>query len=153
MGGYHIGSFKPLFRGAAMPCLQPRGRAARKSWRRRAAVLALGLASLGASALGASAAHPAGFDARSFGGMRFRNVGPYRGGRVCAVTGVRGRPATFYFGSTGGGVWKTDDAGTTLDPISDRDFSTGSGRAIPRAPFDPHRNYLSRRQPQPPRHP
>ncbi|MBV8200274.1 MAG: glycosyl hydrolase [Acidobacteria bacterium] len=68
--------------------------------------------------------------------MRFRNVGPYRGGRVCAVTGVRGRPSTYYFGSTGGGVWKTDDAGVSWEPISDRDLSTGSVGAIAVAPSD-----------------
>jgi photosystem II stability/assembly factor-like uncharacterized protein len=123
-----------------MTCHQPQGRAARKSWRCRGAVLALGLASLAASA-----APQSGFDARNFGGMggmRFRNVGPYRGGRVCAVTGVRGRPATFYFGSTGGGVWKTDDAGTRWEPISDRDFSTGSVGAIAVAPSDANVIYV-----------
>ncbi|HEV3460230.1 MAG TPA: glycosyl hydrolase, partial [Thermoanaerobaculia bacterium] len=123
-----------------MTCHQPQGRAARKSWRCRGAVLALGLASLAASA-----APTSGFDARNFGGMggmRFRNVGPYRGGRVCAVTGVRGRPATFYFGSTGGGVWKTDDAGTRWEPISDRDFSTGSVGAIAVAPSDANVIYV-----------
>ena len=78
----------------------------------------------------------AALDAARFGGMRFRSVGPYRGGRVCAVTGVRGRPSTFYFGSTGGGVWKTGDAGTTWEPLSDRDFRTGSIGAIAVAPSD-----------------
>jgi photosystem II stability/assembly factor-like uncharacterized protein len=85
---------------------------------------------------------PAPLAAARFGGMRFRSVGPYRGGRVCAVTGVRGRPATFYFGSTGGGVWKTDDAGTSWQPISDRDFSTGSVGAIAVAPSDPNVLYV-----------
>jgi photosystem II stability/assembly factor-like uncharacterized protein len=108
------------------------------SWRCLGAVLALGVSSLAPAAAAAPTepARPGAFDARRFGGMRWRNVGPFRGGRVCAVTGVRGRPATFYFGSTGGGVWKTDDAGTTWEPISDRDLSTGSIGAIAVAPSD-----------------
>jgi len=113
-----------------MTCFQPR------RGRCRGPLLVLGVAALAVAATATSAEHPAGFDARRFGGMRFRNVGPYRGGRVCAVTGVRGRPATFYFGSTGGGVWKTDDAGTSWEPISDRDFATGSVGAIAVAPSD-----------------
>ena len=47
-----------------------------------------------------------------FGGLQFRNIGPFRGGRVTAVTGVRHDPLTFYFGATGGGVWKTSDGGS-----------------------------------------
>ncbi len=43
--------------------------------------------------------------------LRWRSIGPFRGGRVLAVTGVRGQPETYYFGSVGGGVWKTNDAG------------------------------------------
>jgi photosystem II stability/assembly factor-like uncharacterized protein len=83
------------------------------------------------------------FDAASFGGaMRFRSVGPYRGGRVCAVSGVRGRPATFYFGATGGGVWKTDDAGAHWENVSDRDFRTGSVGAIAVAPSDANVIYV-----------
>jgi len=47
-----------------------------------------------------------------FEGLEFRNIGPFRGGRVAAVTGVRHEPLTFYFGGTGGGVWKTTDGGS-----------------------------------------
>jgi hypothetical protein len=45
--------------------------------------------------------------------MEWRNIGPHRGGRSVTVAGVRGHPLTYYFGGTGGGVWKTDDAGET----------------------------------------
>ena len=48
-----------------------------------------------------------------FQALDYRLIGPYRGGRVTAVAGIPDRPATFYMGATGGGVWKTTDAGTT----------------------------------------
>jgi photosystem II stability/assembly factor-like uncharacterized protein len=51
--------------------------------------------------------------------MKWRQIGPFRGGRALAVTGVPGDPATFYFGAVAGGVWKTTDAGGTWKPISD----------------------------------
>ncbi|MGH7740548.1 MAG: VPS10 domain-containing protein [Candidatus Eiseniibacteriota bacterium] len=63
-------------------------------------------------------------------GMKYRCIGPYRGGRVTAVTGVRGEPFTFYFGSTGGGVWKSTDAGSNWESVSDKDFKSGSVGAI-----------------------
>jgi photosystem II stability/assembly factor-like uncharacterized protein len=52
-------------------------------------------------------------------GLRWRLIGPFRGGRVNAVSGVPGQPDTFYFGSVGGGVWKSDNAGRTWTPIFD----------------------------------
>ena len=63
-------------------------------------------------------------------GMTWRNIGPFRGGRSNAVAGVRGEPRTFYFGSTGGGLWKTTDAGENWANISDGFFNTGSVGAI-----------------------
>ena len=63
-------------------------------------------------------------------GMRYRMIGPERGGRVTAVTGVPSQPLTFYMGSTGGGVWKTTDAGHTWSNISDGFFPVGSMGAI-----------------------
>ena len=54
-----------------------------------------------------------------FSAMQWRCIGPHRGGRVLAVSGVRGQPNTFYFGAVGGGVWKTTDAGRTWTPIFD----------------------------------
>ena len=60
--------------------------------------------------------------------LEWRHVGPFRGGRSCAVTGVPGKPNLFYFGATGGGVWKTLDGGRSWENISDGYFggSTGS---------------------------
>ncbi len=71
-------------------------------------------------------------------GLEFRLVGPFRGGRVVAVAGVVGSPLTFYFGGTGGGVWKTADGGQSWEPVSDKFFRTGSVGAIAVAPSDPN---------------
>ena len=65
----------------------------------------------------------------------WRNIGPFRGGRSAAVTGVAGKPDLFYFGSTGGGVWRTQNGGRTWDNISDGFFG-GSIGAIEVAPSD-----------------
>src|SRR6516164_7088249 len=63
-------------------------------------------------------------------GMKYRMIGPERGGRVTAVTGVPTQPFTFYMGSTGGGVWKTTDAGHSWVNISDGQIPLGSMGAI-----------------------
>ncbi len=62
--------------------------------------------------------------------MQWRLVGPYRGGRVTAVTGVPSRPHTYYMGATGGGVWKTKNAGHTWANVSDGFFNTTSIGAV-----------------------
>ncbi len=69
-------------------------------------------------------------DASLFQHLRYRNVGPARGGRVTTVTGVPSQPHTFYMGSTGGGVWRTTDAGQSWVNISDRYFAVGSMGAV-----------------------
>jgi photosystem II stability/assembly factor-like uncharacterized protein len=70
--------------------------------------------------------------------MTWRNIGPFRGGRSVASTGVIGDPFTYYMGSTGGGVWKTTDAGITWKNISDGYFKTGTVGAIAVAESDPN---------------
>ena len=65
-----------------------------------------------------------------FHGLKWRNIGPYRGGRSVASSGVIGQPHTYYMGSTGGGVFKTTDSGITWKNISDDFFKTGSVGAI-----------------------
>ena len=70
--------------------------------------------------------------------FEFRNIGPFSGGRVTAVAGVPQQPFTFYFGATGGGVWKTTDGGLHWEPVSDKDFKTGSVGALAVAPSDPN---------------
>lgn len=77
-----------------------------------------------------------------FAALEWRNVGPFRGGRSTTVTGVAQHPERFYFGSTGGGVWRSDDAGTTWRNISDGHFATGSVGAIAVAPSDPNVVYV-----------
>ncbi len=67
--------------------------------------------------------------------MHWRQVGPFRGGRVLAVTGVPGEPNVFYFGAAAGGVWKTTDAGANWTPIFDKESIASIG-AIAVAPSD-----------------
>jgi len=75
-------------------------------------------------------------------GLTYRNVGPHRGGRVTAVAGVPGQPFLFYMGNTGGGVWKTDDAGESWVNITDGQFQVGSVGAIAVAPSDANVIYV-----------
>ena len=70
-------------------------------------------------------------------GLRYRMIGPERGGRVTAVTGVPSEPYTFYMGSTGGGVWKTTDAGHSWKNISDGFFKVASMGAVEVSLSDP----------------
>ncbi len=74
--------------------------------------------------------------------LRWRSIGPYRGGRVTAVSGVPGQPNVYYMGATGGGVWKTDDGGIPWNPITDRYVKTGSVGALAVAPSDPNVVYV-----------
>ena len=62
-----------------------------------------------------------------YGAMRWRQVGPFRGGRVLAVTGVPGEPNVFYFGAVSGGVWKSADAGANWEPIFDKEDISSIG--------------------------
>jgi photosystem II stability/assembly factor-like uncharacterized protein len=71
------------------------------------------------------------------GALEWRFIGPFRGGRVLAVTGVPGDQRTFYFGSVGGGVWKTTDAGTVWTPVFDSQSIASIG-AIAVAPSNPN---------------
>jgi len=81
------------------------------------------------------------FDDKFFHDLRWRSIGPHRGGRSLAVTGVRGQPELFYFGSVDGGVWRTNDAGRTWNPIFDSQ-PIGSIGAIAVAPSNPEVIYV-----------
>ena len=67
------------------------------------------------------------YDEKLYNALEWRSIGPYRGGRSAAVTGVPGKSNLFYFGSTGGGVWRTTDAGNTWSNISDGFFGGSIG--------------------------
>ena len=67
---------------------------------------------------------------KNFHNLKWRNIGPFRGGRSVASSGVVGQPMTYYMGNTGGGVWKTTDDGITWKNISDGYFKTGTVGAI-----------------------
>lgn len=70
--------------------------------------------------------------------VHFRSIGPFRGGRAVAVAGVASEPDVYYFGATGGGVWKTTDSGAHWTPISDGQLTSGSIGAIAVADSDPN---------------
>lgn len=76
-----------------------------------------------------------------YSGLKWRHIGPFRGGRVNAVTGVPGQPTVFYFGSVGGGVWKSTNAGRNWSPIFDSQ-PVGSIGAIAVAPSRPETIYV-----------
>ena len=77
-----------------------------------------------------------------YAGLRWRNIGPFHGGRISAVTGVIGEAGTFYMGTPQGGVWKTTSAGVTWDPIFDEVTEADGIGAIQVAPSDPNIIYV-----------
>ena len=82
------------------------------------------------------------FDQRNFGEMRWRSIGPYRGGRTRAVAGVPSQPNVFYMGVCNGGVWKTTDYGRVWRPVFDGQ-PTGSIGAIAVSPSNPNIVYVA----------
>lgn len=74
--------------------------------------------------------------------LKYRNIGPFRGGRSVTASGVVNDPLTYYFGTTGGGVWKTSDAGQHWENISDGFFTTGSVGAVAVAESNPNIVYV-----------
>jgi photosystem II stability/assembly factor-like uncharacterized protein len=74
--------------------------------------------------------------------VKWRCIGPFRGGRSNCATGVVGNPAVYYMGTTGGGLWKTEDMGTTWRNVSDGFFKTGSVGAVAVAESDPNIVYV-----------
>ena len=74
--------------------------------------------------------------------VKWRCIGPFRGGRSNCATGVVGNPNVYYQGTTGGGLWKTDDMGITWRNVSDGFFKTGSVGAVAVAESDPNIIYV-----------
>jgi photosystem II stability/assembly factor-like uncharacterized protein len=81
------------------------------------------------------------YDQKLFSEMRWRCIGPFRGGRTVAITGVPHQPNVFYIAAVNGGVWRTTDTGNTWEPIFD-DQDTGSVGAIAVSPSDPNIIYV-----------
>ncbi len=73
-----------------------------------------------------------------YSGLKWRNIGPFRGGRSVTSTGVVGQPMTYYMGTTGGGIWKTVDDGITWKNVSDGQLNTGTVGAIAVAESNPN---------------
>ncbi len=86
--------------------------------------------------------NPLGADTTTYKATAWRNVGPWRGGRSVAVAGITSQPLTYFAGYTGGGLWRTDDAGISWRNISDGFFRTGSIGAIAVAPSDANVIYV-----------
>src|SRR4026207_1107379 len=102
----------------------------------RTAVLLAAVIAAGMSGRWPVARAAAPFNPNLFSGLRWRMLGPFRGGRVDAVSGVPGRPNEFYFGSVNGGVWKAVAAGGVWTPIFDGQpvASIGALAVAPSAP-------------------
>src|ERR1017187_4418652 len=81
------------------------------------------------------------FDPKLYSALEWRSIGPYRGGRTVGAAGIADQPNVFFIGVNNGGVWKTDDAGRTWNPIFD-DQPTGSIGAIAVAPSNPDVLYV-----------
>src|SRR6266403_2629477 len=76
------------------------------------------------------------------GALHWRNIGPNRGGRSLAVAGSRARPNEYYFGATGGGLWKTTDGGISWRPLTDGLIHSSSIGAVAVAPSNPDIVYI-----------
>jgi photosystem II stability/assembly factor-like uncharacterized protein len=113
----------------------------RRSLARVACAAAVALVIAFATLPRAGAQGGVGVDMTLFSGLKWRMVGPHRAGRVNAVSGVPGQPNTFYFGSVGGGVWKTTNAGRTWMPVFDANHVASIG-AIGVAPSNPDIVYV-----------
>src|SRR5882757_2616487 len=82
------------------------------------------------------------FDQKFYSKLTWRNIGPKRGGRSLGATGSPGRPNEYYFGATGGGLWKTTDGGTEWAPVTDGAIKSSSVGAIAVCPTNPDVVYI-----------
>ena len=85
---------------------------------------------------------PASFDSALLAGLSWTEIGPNRGGRSLAVGGSAARPDEYWFGATGGGLWKTTDGGITWKPVTDGKISSASVGAVAVAPSNPDVVYI-----------
>ncbi|MGH9415242.1 MAG: WD40/YVTN/BNR-like repeat-containing protein [Terriglobales bacterium] len=91
-----------------------------------------------ATAFGLALSAPAQVNPTLYAGVQWRNIGPWHGGRISAVTGAMGQPGVYYVGTPQGGIWKTTSAGVTWHPIFDQVTDVDSIGAIQAAPSDPN---------------
>src|SRR5216683_1130912 len=77
------------------------------------------------------------YNEAQFKGMKWRNIGPHRGGRVLAVAGIPGSSLTYYFGAVAGGVWRTTDGGVSWQPLFEKQTTSSIG-SIAVADSDPN---------------
>src|SRR5690242_5818016 len=89
-----------------------------------------------------AATAPAGPDSTFLGNFKWRNIGPDRGGRSIAVSGVKGRAKEAYFGAVGGGLWKTTDAGENWRPVTDGQLHSASVGAVAVSESNPDIVYI-----------
>lgn len=82
------------------------------------------------------------YSPESFAALEWRNIGPNRGGRSIAVAGSPSRPLEYYFGATGGGLWKTTDGGVSWRPVTDGQINSSSVGAVAVAPSNPDIIYI-----------
>lgn len=90
-----------------------------------------------APAATSASASASGIDESLYGGMKWRSIGPDRGGRSIAVAGSSARPNEYFFGAAGGGIWKSTDYGNTWEPVADKDLGSSSVGAIAVAASNP----------------
>ncbi len=114
-----------------------------RAFRFTAGLFCLSLFLVPASMAQTVATHPTAWNQVTgpLGGLHWRMIGPFRGGRTIAVSGVEGQPSVFYFGGVGGGVWKSSNAGETWEPIFDKEPISSIG-ALVVAPSDPNIIYV-----------
>ncbi len=105
-------------------------------------VMAAAALPAGAQRKAAAPPTPPALDTSAFRALQWRNVGPFRGGRANSAAGIPTQPLTYFGGYTGGGLWRTDDAGINWRNISDGWFRTGSIGAIAIAPSDANVIYV-----------
>src|SRR5580658_7545769 len=111
-------------------------------------LITLGVVALWGVGMWAQQMGPAGqYPASLLAGLQWRDVGPMRAGRSYAVAGHADQPDTFYMGSVGGGVWKTENSGRTWNPIADEGIPIGSIGAIAVAPSNANVVYVGTGEP------
>jgi len=113
-----------------------------RGWAAAALLLAGAIAAPGAWEPAWAQQAPAAYDPALFQGLRWRNIGPNRGGRSITVAGSVSRPNEYYFGATGGGLWKTTDGGTTWQPVTDGKIKSSSVGAVAVCEANPDIVYL-----------